>query len=58
MATTTVNLKMQIKIQRWLSLLLVVLGLVLGGCGTQQAASVNSTDSSTANNDLYSCGSG
>lgn len=48
MATTTVNLKMQIKIQRWLSLLLVVLGLVLGGCGTQQAASVNSTDSSTA----------
>jgi peptidyl-prolyl cis-trans isomerase B (cyclophilin B) len=39
---------MQIKIQRWLSLLLVVMGLVLGGCGTQQTASVGSSDSSTA----------
>jgi hypothetical protein len=28
---------MQIKIQRWLSLLLVVVGLVIGGCSTQQA---------------------
>jgi peptidyl-prolyl cis-trans isomerase B (cyclophilin B) len=41
------ELKMQIKIQRWLSLLLVVMGLVVGGCGTQQATS-SSTDSSTA----------
>jgi len=39
---------MQIKIQRWLSLLLVVMGLVLGGCGTQQATSLSSTDPSTA----------
>ncbi|MDP8963308.1 MAG: peptidylprolyl isomerase [Cyanobacteriota bacterium] len=39
---------MQIKIQRWLSLCLVVLGLVLGGCGTQQATSLNSTNPSTA----------
>ena len=39
---------MQIKIQRWLSLLLVVIGLVLGGCGTQQATTLSSTDSSTA----------
>lgn len=38
---------MQIKIQRWLSLLLVVIGLFMGGCGTQQAASLSSTDSST-----------
>ena len=48
MATTTVNLKMQIKIQRWLSLILVVVGLFLGGCGAQQAASLNSTDPSTS----------
>jgi peptidyl-prolyl cis-trans isomerase B (cyclophilin B) len=39
---------MQIKIQRWLSLFLVVLGLVLGGCTSQQGASVNSTSPSTA----------
>lgn len=39
---------MQIKIQRWLSLFLVVIGLVVGGCGTQQAASLSSTDPSTA----------
>ncbi|MGC1394589.1 MAG: peptidylprolyl isomerase [Coleofasciculaceae cyanobacterium] len=38
---------MQIKIKRWLSLLLVVMGLILGGCGTQQTASVG-PDSSTA----------
>jgi peptidyl-prolyl cis-trans isomerase B (cyclophilin B) len=39
---------MQIKIQRWLSLFLIVVGLVLGGCGTQEAASLDSTDSTTA----------
>jgi peptidyl-prolyl cis-trans isomerase B (cyclophilin B) len=39
---------MQVKIQRWLSSLLIVAGLVLGGCGTQQAASLNSTNPSNA----------
>jgi peptidyl-prolyl cis-trans isomerase B (cyclophilin B) len=40
---------MQIKIQRWLSLLLVVAALVLGGCSAQQGASGDSTtNTSTA----------
>jgi peptidyl-prolyl cis-trans isomerase B (cyclophilin B) len=39
---------MQIKIQRWLSLLLIVVGLVIGGCSAQQAASQNSSSPSTA----------
>jgi peptidyl-prolyl cis-trans isomerase B (cyclophilin B) len=39
---------MQIKIRRWLSLLLVVVGLVLGGCGTPQVASLESSNPSTA----------
>ena len=39
---------MQVKIQRWLSSLLIVAGLVLGGCGTQQAASLNSSNPSNA----------
>ena len=39
---------MQIKIQRWLSLFLVVVALVLGGCSTQQATSLDSGDPSTA----------
>ncbi len=38
---------MQINIRRWLSLLLVVAGLILGGCGTQQAASPGSSQAST-----------
>lgn len=33
---------MQIVIQRWLLLLIVISGLMLGGCGTQQAASLDS----------------
>jgi peptidyl-prolyl cis-trans isomerase B (cyclophilin B) len=39
---------MQIKIQRWLSLLLIVVGLVIGGCSAQQAASQNSSSPSAA----------
>jgi peptidyl-prolyl cis-trans isomerase B (cyclophilin B) len=39
---------MQIKIQRWLTLVLVVVALVVGGCGSQQTASVNSTNPSSA----------
>lgn len=39
---------MQIKIRRWLSLLLVVVGLVIGGCSAQQAASQNSSSPSAA----------
>ncbi|HEY9652419.1 MAG TPA: peptidylprolyl isomerase [Coleofasciculaceae cyanobacterium] len=39
---------MQIRIHRWLSLVLVVVALVLGSCGTQQTASSNSTVSATA----------
>lgn len=38
---------MQIKIQRWLSLILVVTALVLGACGTQQTASLDSAPLST-----------
>lgn len=38
---------MQINIRRWLSLLLVVAGLILGGCSTQQAAAPNSSNAST-----------
>jgi peptidyl-prolyl cis-trans isomerase B (cyclophilin B) len=38
---------MQLKIQRWLSLLLIIVGLVLGGCGTQQSVSLNSSNAST-----------
>lgn len=39
---------MQISIQRWLSLLFVVTALLLGACSPQQAASIDSTNSSTA----------
>jgi len=39
---------MQIKIQRWLSLVLVVVALVIGACSTQEAGSQSSTNSSTA----------
>ena len=39
---------MQIKIQRWLSLVLVVVALVTGACSTQEAGSQSSTNSSTA----------
>ncbi len=39
---------MQITIQRWLSLVVVIVALVLGACGTPQVASLNSTDRSTA----------
>jgi peptidyl-prolyl cis-trans isomerase B (cyclophilin B) len=39
---------MQINIRRWLSLVLVVVALVLGGCATEQTASLDSGDSSTA----------
>jgi len=39
---------MQIKIQRWLSLVLVVVALVMGACSRQEAVSQSSTDSSTA----------
>lgn len=39
---------MQIKIQRWLSLILVVVALALGACSEKQAASLNSGSSSTA----------
>lgn len=39
---------MQIKIRRWLSLLLVVVGLFMGGCSAQQAVSQNSSNPSTA----------
>ncbi|NES23828.1 MAG: peptidylprolyl isomerase [Symploca sp. SIO3E6] len=39
---------MHIKIQRWLSLILVFAALVLGGCGTPQSDDLNSTNSSTA----------
>lgn len=39
---------MQIKLRRWLSLILIVVALVMGGCGIQQTASLNSTDTSTA----------
>ena len=38
---------MQINIRRWLSLLLVVAGLILGGCSTQQAAAPSSSNAST-----------
>jgi peptidyl-prolyl cis-trans isomerase B (cyclophilin B) len=41
---------MQVKIRRWLSLLLIVVGLVMGGCGTQQGSSLNSTNPSNAQN--------
>jgi peptidyl-prolyl cis-trans isomerase B (cyclophilin B) len=33
---------MQIKVGRWLSLILVIVALVMGACGTQQAVPVNS----------------
>lgn len=39
---------MQIKIRHWFSLLLVVAGLILGGCGSQQAASPESSKASTS----------
>jgi len=39
---------MQIKIQRWLSLVLVVVALVIGACSRQEAGSQSSTNSSTA----------
>jgi len=39
---------MHIKIQRWLSLMLVFAVLVLGGCGTPQSAALDPTNSSTA----------
>ncbi|NEP02877.1 MAG: peptidylprolyl isomerase [Symploca sp. SIO2E9] len=35
------------KIWRWLPILLLVVSLIMGGCGTQQAASLDSGDSST-----------
>lgn len=38
---------MQIKIRRWLSITLVVVALVLGACGTEQVASLDSSGSST-----------
>ncbi|HAA27454.1 MAG TPA: peptidylprolyl isomerase [Cyanobacteria bacterium UBA8553] len=38
---------MQINIRRWLSLFLVVAGLILGGCNTQQAAAPDSNKAST-----------
>ena len=47
-ATTNGELKMHIKIQRWLSLMLVFAVLLLGGCGTPQSAQLDSTNSSTA----------
>lgn len=37
---------MQIEIRRWVSLLLIIGGLILGGCSTQQAASLDSSKSS------------
>ncbi len=39
---------MQIRIQRWLSLVLVVVALVLGACSTQQTSSLDPSNSSTA----------
>ena len=39
---------MQIKIQRWLSLLLIVVGLVIGGCSAQEATSLKSSNPSAA----------
>jgi peptidyl-prolyl cis-trans isomerase B (cyclophilin B) len=39
---------MQIKIWRWLSILLIVVGLSIGGCSTQETASLNSTNSTSA----------
>ena len=39
---------MHIKIQRWLSLILVFAVLVLGGCGTPQSAALDPANSSTA----------
>lgn len=39
---------MHITIRQWLSTLLIVATLVLGGCGTQQAASLDSTEPSAA----------
>ncbi|HEY9638509.1 MAG TPA: peptidylprolyl isomerase [Coleofasciculaceae cyanobacterium] len=39
---------MPITVQRWLSLLFVVAALIMGGCSSQQAASIDSTNSSTA----------
>jgi peptidyl-prolyl cis-trans isomerase B (cyclophilin B) len=39
---------MHIKIQRWLSVLLVVAALVVGACSAQQTTSTDSTNSSTA----------
>jgi peptidyl-prolyl cis-trans isomerase B (cyclophilin B) len=39
---------MHIKIQRWLSLMLVFAVLLLGGCGTPQSAAVDPANSSTA----------
>lgn len=39
---------MQMKIRRWLSLLLVIVGLAIGGCSAQQAASLNSDNTGAA----------
>lgn len=39
---------MQIKIWRWLSIVLIVVGLSIGGCSTQETASLNSTNSTSA----------
>ncbi|HEY9667846.1 MAG TPA: peptidylprolyl isomerase [Coleofasciculaceae cyanobacterium] len=39
---------MQMKIRHWLSLLLVIVGLAIGGCSAQQAASLNSDNTGAA----------
>ncbi|AFZ21336.1 peptidylprolyl isomerase [Allocoleopsis franciscana] len=39
---------MQIKIQRWLSILLIVVGLVMGGCSTQEATPLKSSNPKAA----------
>jgi peptidyl-prolyl cis-trans isomerase B (cyclophilin B) len=39
---------MQIKIQRWLSILLIVVGLVMGGCSTQEPTPLKSSNPKAA----------
>ncbi len=39
---------MQIKIQRWFSILLIVVGLVIGGCSTQEATPLKSSNPKAA----------
>jgi peptidyl-prolyl cis-trans isomerase B (cyclophilin B) len=39
---------MQIKIQRWLSILLIIVGLAIGGCSSQEAAPLKSSNPKAA----------